>query len=108
MRTSRRSSAATPPTLDASRMVWAADWSLNHVELPISLPAPVHSPHELCKKAARLVRKYSKARVDDERHHMLLHWALGDKGLVVQASPWPRRTPVTVMYPTPLNLLLPF
>ena len=81
----RRSSSAQP-TVDVQRIVWSASWSLNYVELPLSLPAPVHSPHENCRKAARLVRKHSKARVDDEHKHMLLHWALADYGLVVQGG----------------------
>ena len=50
----------------------------------MSLPAPVCTPHESCRRAAKLVRKHSKARVDDEKHHLLLHWPLREHGLVVK------------------------
>ena len=74
-----------PPSLDASKLIWAATWSINNVELPLALPAPVCSPHELCRKAAKLVRKYSKAKVDDDKH-LLLHWPLTEHGLIVQGG----------------------
>ena len=52
----------------------------------MSLPAPVCTPHELCKKAAKLMRKHAKhAKVDDASRHLLLHWDLRDHGLVVNS-----------------------
>ena len=76
-----------PAHLDSSNLVWSATWSINGIELPISLPAPVCTPHELCRKAAKLVTKYApKSRVTNEKDHVLLHWALADSGLVVQGG----------------------
>ena len=72
------------PGFDPSRLVWSADFAINNIELPMSLPAPVCTPHESCRRAAKLVRKHSKARVDDEKHHLLLHWPLREHGLVVK------------------------
>ena len=50
----------------------------------MTLPAPTHSPHESCKKAAKVIRKYTRVHVDDEKKHLLLHWHIRDHGLVVQ------------------------
>ena len=71
--------------LDPSRLIFSATFSINRVDLPMELPAPVCTPHALCRQAAKQIRKHTKVRVDDEKHHMLLHWALHDHGLVVNS-----------------------
>eukprot|EP00966_Prymnesium_polylepis_P083404 1932067-Prymnesium_polylepis.1 len=74
--------------VDPQRLIWSADWFINEVELPTSMPAPVSTPHELCKKAARTIRKHANVRTGDDK--LLLHWALQDAGLVVQAGDYLR------------------
>ncbi len=69
------------------RLVWTADWAINEVELPMSLPAPVSTPHDACRKASKLIRKHcaSSAR-GSERDKCVLHWALHECGLVVRGG----------------------
>ncbi|KAL1495996.1 hypothetical protein AB1Y20_014633 [Prymnesium parvum] len=74
--------------IDPKRLIWAADWYINDVELPLALPAPVSTPHPLCAKAAQKLRKYAGVRTADDK--LLLHWALADAGLVVQGGDYLR------------------
>lgn len=72
------------PDFDPHRAIFSADWFINDVELPTALPAPVASPHDLCKKAASTIKRHTKVRSGDDK--LLIHWALGDCGLVVQGG----------------------
>ena len=42
--------------MNLGQCVWTADWTINDVELPHDLPAPVCSPHELCRAAAKAIK----------------------------------------------------
>lgn len=77
-----------PMALDAKRLIWTADWYINDVELPLSLPAPVCTPHPLCSKAAQKIRRHTGVRSGDDK--LLLHWVLRDAGLVVQGGDYVR------------------
>ena len=65
-------------------MVWTADWTINDVPLPHDLPAPVCSPHELCRAAAKAIKKHTKHKMGSDQ--VLLHWPLADGGLFVQGG----------------------
>ena len=69
---------------EADRLHFAADWFVNGIPLPMSLPAPVSSPHDACKKAAKLIKRHSQVRSMDNK--TCLHWALRDSGLTVQGG----------------------
>ena len=73
---------------DSSRLIWSADWFINDVELPTSLPAPVCTPHELCKRAAKTIKKHTNQRSGDDK--LILHWPLQNDGLVVQGGDYLR------------------
>ena len=70
--------------MNLNQCVWVADWTINDVELPHDLPAPVCSPHELCRAAAKAIRKHTKHKVGSDQ--VLLHWPLADGGLFVQGG----------------------
>ena len=70
--------------MNLSQCVWVADWTINDVELPHDLPAPVCSPHELCRAAAKAIKKHTKHKVGSDE--VLLHWPLADGGLFVQGG----------------------
>ena len=55
----------------------------SQLSLCVCVCARARAQHAKCREAAKLVRKYTKARVDDEKQHMLLHWALADSPVVV-------------------------
>ena len=67
--------------MNLSQCVWTADWTINDVELPHDLPAPVCSPHELCRAAAKAIKKHAKHKLGSDQ--VLLHWPLADGGLFV-------------------------
>ena len=70
--------------MNLAQCVWTADWTINDVELPHDLPAPVCSPHELCRAAAKAIKKHTKHTIGSDQ--VLLHWPLADGGLFVQGG----------------------
>jgi hypothetical protein len=70
--------------MNLGQCVWTADWTINDVPLPHDLPAPVCSPHELCRAAAKAIKKHTKHKMGSDQ--VLLHWPLADGGLFVQGG----------------------
>ena len=70
--------------MNLSQCVWTADWTINDVELPHDLPAPVCSPHELCRAAAKAIKKHARHKLGSDQ--VLLHWPLADGGLFVHGG----------------------